>query len=255
MIPFFYATDGDDRFTPSGLARSPWERGKQNGVALGGLLTHLIETIPAPVPMMTTRLTIDILAAAPHAQTTGRCAVLRDGRRIQLVQSELTVDERVVARATALRTRIAETPAFADQNSYPPPEAVAPIDFMGERAFGGTLETRLVSGGLREPGPGVLWVRFGHEHVQGVPLSPLVRTAILGDFGGGLGSMVDAGHWTYANLDIVIHMIRPPEGEWLLIDARTLSAGNGVGLAAATIADRHGPFARTHQTLFMASRG
>lgn len=253
MIPHFYAREGG-LFVPTGLAASPWERGKQNGVALGGLLVHLIETIAAPVPMTTTRLTIDILAAAPHAPTAGRATILRDGRRIQLVQAELVVEDRIVARATALRTRVADTPAFEEPNPYPPPESVPRSDFMGARAFGGTLETRLVSGELRVAGPGVLWVRFGHEHVDGIPLSPLLRTAILGDFGGGLGSVVDGDDWTYANLDIALHMTRPAEGEWLLIDARTTSAGNGVGLSHCTIADVRGPFARSHQTLFIAPR-
>lgn len=254
MTPYFYGLDGD-LYIPTGLAASPWERGKQNGVGMGGLLAHLIETIPMPVPMTVARLGIDILSAAPMDATEGRTRVLREGKRIQMVEAELVVGDRVVARATALRTRLAETPAFVEPNGYPAPEEVSDSDFMGERAFGGTLETKLVSGALREPGPGTLWVRFGHEHVAGVPLSPLLRTAILGDFGGGLGSVIDSTRWTYANLDIAIHLTREPVGDWLLVDAFTLSAGNGVGQSNMIIADRQGPFARAHQTLFIAPRG
>lgn len=129
------------------------------------------------------------------------------------------------------------------------------MSLMGDAAFGGTLESRLVSGGLRVPGPSVLWVRFGHEHVAGVPLSPLVRTAMLGDFGGGLGSVLDKDEWTYANLDISIHMLREPRGEWLLLDAATASEGRGVGRSDMILADTQGPFARAHQMLFIAPRG
>lgn len=50
-------------------------------------------------------------------------------------------------------------------------------------------------------------------------------------------------------------MSRAPAGDWLLIDAETMSAGNGGALASTIMADRQGVFARTHQTLFVAPRG
>lgn len=253
MHPCFYTRHGN-AFLPTRLAASPWERGKQNGVGLGGLATFLIDTIPAPAAMTTARLTIDILAAAPMEATLPRTRVLREGKRIQMVEAELVIGDRVVARATALRVRQEDTQRIAEDISYPPPESVPEADFMGAQAFGGTLETRLVSGALRKPGPGVLWVRFGHDHVEREPLSPLVRAAILGDFGGGLGSVLDIADWSYANLDITLHFTRQPIGEWLLIDAATASAGNGVGRSDMILADPHGPFARAHQTLFVASR-
>lgn len=253
MRPCFYTHDGD-AFVPTRLAASPWERGKQNGVGLGGLATFLIETIPASTAMTTARLTIDILAAAPMDATFGRTRVLRQGKRIQMVESELVVGERVVARATALRVRQEGTPPIPEANPYPAPQGVAEAQFMAPQAFGGTLETRLVSGAPREPGRGVLWVRFGHDHVENEPLSPLLRAAILGDFGGGLGSVLDATAWSYANLDITLHFSRQPIGEWLLIDAATTSAGNGIGRSDILLADISGPFARAHQTLFVAPR-
>lgn len=251
--PYFYRREGDI-FHPSDIARSPWHQDTQNGVGLGGLLVHLIETVAAPVAMTVARLSIDILSTAPLRPTLGRVRVPREGKRIQMIEAELVTQDRVVARAAALRVRQAQTPAIPQDNPYPPPEEVAPSDFMGPRAFGGGMETRLVRGSLRTPGPGTLWVRFDHEHVAGIPLSPLIRAASLSDFGGGLGSVVDVEQWTYANLDITTHLVREPVGEWMLVDASTASAGFGVGRSDMTLADRDGPFARAHQTLFIAPR-
>ena len=252
MAHFYRQSDA--RFEPTDLAKSPWERGKQNGVALGGLLAYLIDAMPAAQPMNTARLQIDILSAAPFASTEGRCVVIRDGKRIQLVESQLLVDNRLVARATALRVRAAETPSLSVSSPYPAPEDVPSAAFMGPGAFGGTLETRIIQGGLRESGPGTLWARFGHEHVEGVALTPLVRAATLGDFGGGLSSVLPVEQWSFANLDIALSLAREPEGDWLLMDAETATAGNGVAIASATLADRRGPFGRSSQTLFIAPR-
>ncbi len=249
--PSFYQRVGD-LYEPTHLARSPWEKGKQNGVGLGGLAVSLIEQVPAPVPMATARLTIDIMGAVPHALTEGRTRVVREGKRLQLVESELLVDGRVGARASALRARIAETPVYSEQRTWPAPETVEPCRFMDERAFGGAMETRMVSGTVGTTGPKALWVRFGHEHVAGTPLSPLVRAASLADFGGGLGTMLDRREWTSANIDIAVHMVREPEGEWLLCDAATFSDGLGFARSDMVIADQRGPFAHAHQILFVA---
>ncbi|MET0248180.1 MAG: thioesterase family protein [Sphingobium sp.] len=253
MTAHFYRKDGGF-YHPTPLAYSPWERDKQNGVALGGLATFLIETVSMPAPMATARLAIDILSAAAHAPTQGRTRIVREGKRIQMVEAELIVEGRPVARATALRVRLADSPVVGSFPAYPAPEDVPEGSFMHPGAFGGSLETRPVRGGLRELGPGTLWARFGHEHVLGTPLSPLLRAAILADFGGGVGGALGP-EWSHANLDIALHLSREPDGEWLLIDATTFSAGQGFGHSDALLADRRGVFARTHQTLFIAPRG
>lgn len=252
-MPFFYRRDGA-RFVPSELSSSPWEEGKQNGAALGGLLAHLIDGVAAAGEMTTARLVVDILAAAAFAPLEGRTRIVRDGRRIQLVEAELLVGATVVARATALRVRTLDTPPVEPDAPYPPPEDFS-VPYTMRHRMGQTLDSRRVSGSADIRGPGAIWVRFGHEHVEGVPLTPLVRTVILADFSSGLSGVLPLDRWFYPNLDITLLMTRAPEGEWLLLDSRTTSAGLGVGLVSAVIADRRGPFGRTHQTIFVAPAG
>lgn len=246
----FYEQDGKS-FVPSILARSPWDRQKQNGVALAGLLAHLMEGIPAPQPMMVARFGVDILSGAPLAPLTGCCRILRDGKRIQLVQSELLADDRVVARGTALRVRNSETLALAAPNPYPPPEDFVVSNFLGITDWAEAAETREAPG---TPHQGRVWVRLSHEHVAGVKMTPLVRAAILGDFPSGLDRSIPIENWTFANLDITLHMTRLPEGEWVFLEGGTSSAGNGIGIANAIMADRLGSFGSCHQTLFIAPR-
>ena len=251
MRPFVYEAVGD-AFIPSKLARSPWARDKQNGVAMGGLLVHLLEQMPLDVPMTMARLTIDILAAAPWSATMGQTRIVRAGKRIRLAEAELLVEGAVVARATALYVRIAETPVHLAPSLYPSAEKAGSQPFEGIPSFLGTVEAISVHGSMRERGPATAWVRFNHEHIAGIPLSPLVRAATLADFSSGMSHDFDRPAWNFPNLDIVIHFIRAPEGEWMLMDARSESAGNGTGLAGAVLADTRGKFARSYQTLFVS---
>lgn len=246
----FYRRDGGF-FIPTILARSPWDYGKQNGVALAGLLAHLTEIVPAAAPVMVARFCVDIVSATPLAPLTGRSQILRDGKRIQLVQSELVAGDRVVARSTALRVRIAETPLVPSANPYPPPEQFVVSNFLGITAWANAAETREAPG---VPHQGRVWVRLNHEHVEGVRLTPFVRAAILGDFPSGLDRAIPIDDWTFANLDITLHLTRPAVGEWLFLEGGTASAGNGVAVASAVMADRHGSFGTCHQTLFVAPR-
>lgn len=252
-IPCIYEPDGN-LFIPTKLAFSPWERNKQNGVALAGLLTHLLEQIPNEIPFTVTRLSIDILAAAPAKPTSGRSRIIRPGKRIQLAEAELLVDEIPVARATALSVRVAESPICDGINPYPSPETVEGIKFEGAPHFGYSIEARAVHGAMRTPGPATAWVRFAHQHVAGVPLTPLVRTATLADFCSGFGSDLPPDGWSFPNVDITIHFTRAPVGEWLLIDTEFRSAGNGTAIASGILADRQGPFARAYQSLFVSHR-
>ena len=254
MEASFYRREGA-AFVPSELARSPWQDGMQNGAALGGLLAHLIDEVPSPAPMTVARLTIDILGAAPAGVTQGRTRVVREGARMQLVDAELVVGEVCVARATALRTREAASPAmWPPVPEVPAPESIPRNMEIDRMLFGGTVDTRPIRGGIDQSGPGAMWVRFGNRVVEGVPLSVLSRIAVLGDFGGGLSGAFDREEWIYPNLDIVIQLLRMPERDWLMTDAVTYSAGNGIAQSRAILADESGVFGTAHQTLFIAPR-
>lgn len=254
MESSFYRPAGAG-FVPGELARSPWQAGAQNGAALGGLLAHLIDDVRAPAPMTVARLTIDILGVAPAAPTLGRTRVVREGARMQLVDAELVVREVCVARATALRTREAASPTL-----WPPlsdvaaPESIPRNIEFDRMVFGGTMDSRPIRGGIDKSGPTAMWVRFGHTVVEGVPLSPLSRVAVLGDFGGGLSGGFDRSAWIFPNVDIALQLLRMPECEWLMTDAVTYSTGNGIAQSQAILADEKGVFGTAHQTLFVAPR-
>jgi len=91
--------------------------------------------------------------------------------------------------------------------------------------------------------------------VAGTPATPTMCAAMLSDFGNGVSNVLERGRWSFANLDISMHLARRPKGDWFLIDASTMTLGQGVALANAILVDREGPFGRAHQTLFVAPLG
>lgn len=246
----FYTRSGPAEFVPTPVSISPWNPNHQSGVAISALLVHLIEQVPTLAPMMLARLTLDIARPTPMARITATCTVTREGAKMQNLEARLMADGQITARATALRVRLAESPAAAEALDHPAPEDSPDRPFMRRYPTRGGLESRLLSGGPREPGPGRAWMRAAVPLLPGVPATPLVASAMVADFGSALASFTPLD-WSFANIDLALHYTRPPESDWIFVAAKTISAGDGTGLVETILADRRGSFGRAHQTLFI----
>jgi hypothetical protein len=153
-----------------------------------------------------------------------------------------------------LRVRLAQTPAVVPPMSFPAPEAVALAPGRTDRPLLRHVRARPIAGEFHQPGPGTLWAAFDIQIVAGSPLSPLARAAVLADFGSGVGSALPRETWNFANMDIAIHFLRMPRGEWVLVDSATESAGNGFAAVRCIFADRDGVYGRGFQTLFVSPK-
>lgn len=243
----FFVRDGA-LYVPTGLGASPWTGNTIGGVPLAALTTHLMEALPASSPMHTARITIDILGAVPMEPLEGEARIVRDGRRMQFLSVDLRSGGRTWVRASALRMREEETPG-----GEVPLTCVFPADMSGCQTspLGRSL---VIEPPGRTAGKGSRWIEFLPTPVAGTPLSPLQRVAMLADFGSGISPLYPMSEWTFANVDISIHLTRSPRSNWLLIDAASQSAGNGIGLAQSRLGDRDGMFGNSTQTMFMARR-
>jgi len=252
--PVFFEKDGD-AYLPEEACRSPWNPGATNGIAVAGLLMHALEQVETPGVMLPAHLTIDILRPVPFAPTLARSTVTRAGKSLQMVESHLIAGETPVARARLLRVREEPSPSVDAPMTWPAPEDTPLTPFLPPGiALADLIETRLTAGDAHAKGPGTTWTRLNADLVRGVPTSPIVHAAMLSDFGNGLSRVVDPRKWSFANVDISLHLVRRPMGEWLLADAQAMLQGVGVGLTDMILCDRQGPFGRAHQTLFVAAR-
>lgn len=236
------------QFAPTELNVSPWNSNGMNGVALAGLAAHVLAAVPTPAEMHVARLTIDILGLVPRVPLEAAVRVVREGRRVQLVEIDLSAGGRVCVRASALRCRIAPSPLAIEPLTRPLPDPAM------ARGVVSWVKMHRLEGGFHQPGPGAQWVLLDTDVVAGHPLTPLERVAMVADFGSSTAPLVSPRDWTFANLDISAHLTRLPQSEWILLDSTSTSAANGIGVVHTRLGDEMGMFGHAHQTVFLDPR-
>ena len=90
--------------------------------------------------------------------------------------------------------------------------------------------------------------------VAGEEPSPLQRLAAAGDFGNGISAALDWNSYVFINPDLTLYLDRPPEGDWICLDARTIIPPGGIGIAESTLYDQRGRVGRAIQALLVGRR-
>jgi acyl-CoA thioesterase len=139
-----------------------------------------------------------------------------------------------------------------------PPSSGKPIRFAlddsrRESFAASAMEMRWLTD-PRALGEGRVWMRLRHPLLPGEELSPLARLVATADFGNGIGSSLPFERFVFINADLTIHLHRPPQGEWIGLDAHTTLHAGGTGLASGVLHDERGPLGRSFQTLIIQER-
>ena len=94
MPDAFYEPDGEDRYRATELTRGPWDPGSQHAGPPSALLGRELERLPDAerVPDRPRHLR-DPAAGRRSARRVLSARVLRPGRRVQLVEAELSDGE------------------------------------------------------------------------------------------------------------------------------------------------------------------
>jgi hypothetical protein len=257
----FYERDGE-LFAPTELTRGPWDPGAQHAGPPAALLGWAIEQLPEADEFQIGRVTFEILGPVPIAPVGVHMRVARPGRRVQMVEAELTdIDGEVLMLARGWRIRKAKLALpgealLASQPPSPPEEGTAGEFFPTEQEYGyhSAMEVRFVAGGFLEPGPATAWLRMRQPLVAGEEPTPLQRTLVAADVGNGISAALDFRRFLFINVDLTVHLERMPKGEWIGVDASTLPRPSGVGTAESTLFDGNGRIGRALQTLLISER-
>ena len=90
--------------------------------------------------------------------------------------------------------------------------------------------------------------------VEGEPTSAVQRLMVCVDSASGVSAALDISTWAFQNTELTVHVLRPPEGEWLCLSAATMLSSGSVGLATSDVYDERGLVARSAQALLVARR-
>ncbi|KKC04970.1 hypothetical protein WU83_10930 [Mycobacterium nebraskense] len=244
----FFVTDGK-YYVPTPLARGPWGP-SLSGNYIGGLLGRAVEQEVDDVDLQPARLTVDLLRPVALQPLQVHSSVVRDGRRLRLVDAVMTQSDVMVARASALflrRSDHAVDTVWTSPVTMPAvpaePEVLADDVPMVLHSYGRDPVAGSPGVGVREwrhHGQKFAWLRETKLLVDDEPLSPFTRAIMAGDVTSSLT------HWgteglEFINADYTVALSRLPEGVYIGLASMTHYSHAGVATGVATLFDEKGP--------------
>ena len=243
----FFVPLGDGRYRATEHTAGPWDPGHQHAGPPSALLAGALDDRD---DMVLARITLEILKPVPIGEVEVHTAVERPGRSVELLSGELRVDGTPLVKARAWR--MLRSPVRVAPEYVPPPLPEPQEDDFGVFGYARAIEFRYATGGWRDLGPAQVWTRLKVAVVEGEEPTPLQRIMVVADSGNGVSAALDWGSHLFINTELSVHFLRPPEGEWVCLDART--EVEQAGLATSVLSDPAGPVARGAQSLFIATR-
>ena len=246
QLSFFTRGDGN-ALVPTELACSLWSDDQVHGVALSGALARSLEHAVVETgrsDLRAARYTVDLFRAARMQPCRIRTVVVREGRRLCLVDAILEQDDEPVARASGLFLAPSE-PAPGevwepDTVFDPPPLELAPVSdeprvplFSSERLGWSTSFAEHQNGDRK-----MTW-QTGMPVIPEERPSPFVAAASVAD----AASMVT--NWgsngvEQINTDITLTLARPPAGLEIGLAAVDRVSSEGIAVGTAVVFDRQG---------------
>jgi hypothetical protein len=266
-----YEVREDGSLVATGLSRGPWDPGAQHGGAPAAMLMRAFEQLDDGLAggLAIGRVTYELLRPVPLGELRLEAAVVRPGRRVQLLEGSMfSADGVEVVRARGLRVARAPVDAGLDgaaggldgvAGGLRPagPETGRPNDFRRsslELFPVDAMDIRFVAGDFSTPGASTAWFRLKVPLVAGEDPSGRQRLAAAADFPNGIATPLAWDEYLFINPDLTVVIERDPVGEWICLDASMRVVEGGLGVAEAVLYDSVGRVGRSMQTLYVARR-
>jgi hypothetical protein len=238
----FFSRDGD-RFIPNPVSRGPWDPKSLHGRVVVGLLGREIERRHGDPEFMPARLTTDMYRLPDLSPVEVVTRVVRDGKRIKVIDAEFISAGTPMARATCQLLRRTRNPD-GQVWSPPPWDAPAPADMPEpddpRRSLGGMWTVRPIAGAMGTLGPRRLWMSEVRDLIEGEPWTPFARVAVSCDFASPFANAGEKG-LAYINSDATLYLHRLPATEWIGYEVVNHRATDGVAVGECWLHDERGP--------------
>lgn len=248
----------------TGLTRGPWDPQHQHAGPPIAMVCRAIEAAASEQGLThIARLTANLLRPVPITEVEIEVTADYVGRNAAHYSARLMGGGKELARFTALAQRESDIALPDELDGHPLPSAPKPpaesavvrMPFgNGLPGYADLVENRIATGRFFG-GRCAAWFRLQHPLVEGESASGYQRVAVAADSGNGISAVLDIGRYLFVNSDLTINLLRRPLGEWICVDARTLLAPNGCGLAESQLFDETGLIGRATQSLAVRPRG
>lgn len=255
----FYSPDPLGGYVSHPTTASPWGPTSQHFSPPAALTTRALEQLPDAQGRVLGRVTFELLGPVPVGRLEVSARVVRPGRTVALAEATL-VDadrDRPVCRASAWLFPDIEQGAAAAGPPLPHGPADGELHERPRGWSGGYLDAvdwRWVAGAVLTPGPATVWARPLVPLLPDEAWTPTTLVMAVVDSASGVSAMLDPAVWSFMNTELTVHLLRPPVGDWLCLDARTTIASGSVGMATSEVYDEVGLVARSAQALLVTRR-
>ena len=243
MSAGYFSLDGD-ALVPAQRAHGPWAEDMLHGRLLGGLAARSIEQSYGADDWRVSRLTVDLFRPAAMKPVVIETEVIRQGRRVQVIDATMTCDGHRVGRATAVLLATGDEPPGTiwrpESPPWPDPDSLPDREVDGAEQLEWLFRT--VDGGFGTAEQSRVWTNDTVPLVDGEAMSPLVRAAVSGDIACPLANSGDEGLY-YINADYTMLLARYPVGDWIGVEVSQQLQSDGISIASANLVDEQGPFA------------
>ncbi len=234
-------------------AQGAWQEDELHMAPVSGLVAAELEAYQPRNDFITTRISFDILGKLHAGEVKVVTETVRPGRTIELIQSTVYAQSRAVLVGRTWKVIASDTSRVAEltDGSLPPVEESEPWDGMSTRWPGGfirSITARKFSD--HAPGHGRAWITSELDMIEGESTSPFVRLVGLADTANGLAPLAEPAtdKVFFANIDLTLHFLREPVGQWLGLAISGNIGQTGGGITSAILYDTDGILGRSEQS-------
>lgn len=255
----FYLRTAQHEYQPTQSAVGPWAPELLHGGPPIALMAKVLREFEPHPGLDIARLSVEFLGPVPLAPCRVEARMVRGGRRVELVEARMQAGGRDVLLARAWRMQrqpdcVQPVPERFTPPPLPPEQAQVFFSGVTHFPYAHALEWRFVQGSFDSLGPALLWARPRIDLVQGDAMSGIERLLVMLDSANGVSAELPLQDWSFVPVDLQLSLHRPPVGEWVGMDARTVLDAEGIGTSHTTVFDAGGACGRSLHTLFVRPR-
>lgn len=240
-------------FVSTPHAGGAWQDDELHMAPVSGLVAAELEAYQPREDFITTRISFDILGKLHAGEVKVVTETVRPGRTIELIQSTVYAQGRAVLVGRTWKVIASDTTRVAKLHDpeLPPVEEAEPWAELTTRWPGGyirSLEARKFVD--HASGNGRAWITTDIDVIEGEKPSPFVKLVGMADTANGIAPVAEPSvdKVFFANVDLTIHFLREPVGEWLGFATAANIGETGGGITSAILYDIDGILGRCEQS-------